>query len=62
MLRQWLIAVNIAQRCSNTRTDPQNADATLYGNFHDLCAITELAQHELPTATSHQFGLIEAHR
>jgi len=62
VLRQWLIAVNIAQRCSNTRTDPQNADATLFGNFHDLCAITELEQRELPTATSHQFGLIEAHR
>ena len=58
----WLINVNIAQRCSNTRTDPQNADATLSDNLHDLWSITELAQHELPTATSHQFGLIEAHR
>ena len=48
----WLITVNIAQRCSNTRTDPQNDDAKHSGKLHDLCRITELVQRELRSCES----------
>ena len=48
----WLITVNIAQRCSNTRTDPQNDDAKHSGKLHNLCRITELVQRELRSCES----------
>ena len=62
VIDRWLIAVNFEQRCSKSRTDPQNANATLDGNLHDLCAITEQMQRDLPAATTPALTSLQAAR